>query len=618
MKAIALVIFLLLCKNIFAQYNDTLKINTVEIFDINNTNKLNSNTSSNLGNLLKTQSAVFVKDYSPGMLSTISQRGLGANHTNLLWEGINIQNPMLGINDLTLLPTNAFTEINSISGSSGYLNSNGAFGGSINLQSTTPQTLIIKANTQYNFYNNLSSNISIENNLKKFWLRYQLFNTSGKNNYTYLNKLSGKEIIEKQSHAAMHLSGQIFEIGAPIGKYFNLSFKNWLQVSNRQIPSPLGINNNSEKQKDYNNRSILKATYFNRKIYLVNTFALLNDSINYFNPKASGNADTSLSYSRSFKNNLNTIYNIHQNIIFKTGLQSEFNKGNTQQYVKTNNYTAQNYIYLTPNIRYKLFTFSPTYKLAHYSISNKLYHIYNLNAEVNLFNKLNITANYGKNYRFPTLNDLYWLPGGNPNLLPEEGILSDLNFTLHPFTGNKSYLKYNLYNNTVNNYIVWLPGNNSYFTPQNLKQIWSRGFELEAYIEYNKKNLLLSNRSMYAYTKSTNKKSAITNDESIGRQLLYTPIYNVKNIFSITFKNTGLFNEYTLASWRAVSTDNYDYLSWYQVFNFGIFQKFSFKKNSLTISVAINNAFNQHYEIIKYRPMPLRNYSLSLSYQFTK
>lgn len=36
-----------------------------------------------------------------------------------------------------------------------------------------------------------------------------------------------------------------------------------------------------------------------------------------------------------------------------------------------------------------------------------------------------LKASVSRNYRFPTLNDLYFLPGGNPNLRNEHGFSYD-------------------------------------------------------------------------------------------------------------------------------------------------------------------------------------------------
>src|SRR5690606_21752078 len=40
-----------------------------------------------------------------------------------------------------------------------------------------------------------------------------------------------------------------------------------------------------------------------------------------------------------------------------------------------------------------------------------------------------LRANFARNFHKPTLNDLYWIPGGNEDLLPEDGITGDLSLS---------------------------------------------------------------------------------------------------------------------------------------------------------------------------------------------
>ncbi|MDV7399099.1 TonB-dependent receptor, partial [Arthrospira platensis SPKY1] len=44
-----------------------------------------------------------------------------------------------------------------------------------------------------------------------------------------------------------------------------------------------------------------------------------------------------------------------------------------------------------------------------------------LGLERPLTNWLSLKARFSRNYRLPTFNDLYWQPGGNPDLLAESG-----------------------------------------------------------------------------------------------------------------------------------------------------------------------------------------------------
>ena len=57
---------------------------------------------STLADLLSENSEIFIKSYGMGGTATPSFRGTGASHTQIDWNGININNPMLGQSDLSL------------------------------------------------------------------------------------------------------------------------------------------------------------------------------------------------------------------------------------------------------------------------------------------------------------------------------------------------------------------------------------------------------------------------------------------------------------------------------------------------------------------------------------
>ena len=54
--------------------------------------------------LLQDRTPLYIKSYGPGQLASISIRGTSAQHTAVLWNGLNIMLPTLGQNDFALLP----------------------------------------------------------------------------------------------------------------------------------------------------------------------------------------------------------------------------------------------------------------------------------------------------------------------------------------------------------------------------------------------------------------------------------------------------------------------------------------------------------------------------------
>ncbi len=57
-----------------------------------------------LASVLSMQTPLFVRSYGTGTLATLGIRGGGAAHTQIVWNGIPLRNPMLGLQDLSLIP----------------------------------------------------------------------------------------------------------------------------------------------------------------------------------------------------------------------------------------------------------------------------------------------------------------------------------------------------------------------------------------------------------------------------------------------------------------------------------------------------------------------------------
>ncbi|MBP6512026.1 MAG: Plug domain-containing protein, partial [Bacteroidia bacterium] len=72
---------------------------SIQSLDTSTLSKLNATT---LADRLNRESALFVKSYGSGSLSTVSIRGTGAAHSAVLWNGISLNSPMLGLYDFSL------------------------------------------------------------------------------------------------------------------------------------------------------------------------------------------------------------------------------------------------------------------------------------------------------------------------------------------------------------------------------------------------------------------------------------------------------------------------------------------------------------------------------------
>ena len=63
-------------------------------------------------------SSIFVKSYGRATLSTVSFRGTSASHTQVTWNGMRINNPMLGMTDFSMIPSYFIDDASLLHGTS--------------------------------------------------------------------------------------------------------------------------------------------------------------------------------------------------------------------------------------------------------------------------------------------------------------------------------------------------------------------------------------------------------------------------------------------------------------------------------------------------------------------
>ena len=153
-KTLIILIFILFCFELFSQNSkDTIlhisevKITEAKILKPNgeliicyepqklDVEIIKQNITKSLADLLSENSSIFIKSYGQGSLATASIRGAGASHTKVLWNGISLNNPMLGQTDFSLIPVFFIDRAEILKGGSSLISVGGALGGGILLHS---------------------------------------------------------------------------------------------------------------------------------------------------------------------------------------------------------------------------------------------------------------------------------------------------------------------------------------------------------------------------------------------------------------------------------------------------------------------------------------------------
>ncbi|MCC6838297.1 MAG: hypothetical protein IT234_07150 [Bacteroidia bacterium] len=104
----------------------------------------------------------------------------------------------------------------------------------------------------------------------------------------------------------------------------------------------------------------------------------------------------------------------------------------------------------------------------------------------------------------------------------------------------------------------------------------------------------------------------------MNKQLIYTPIQNAQGSLFVQYAGTSISINQIYVGYRYTSSDNKNYLKPYSVSNVRIAQTFKLTRASIKIYGQLNNIFNEQYEVIEYRAMPLMNYQFGLALYFNE
>lgn len=568
---------------------------------------------NSVADLLNNQSHAFIKSYGVGSLSTSSVRGGAAAHTAILWNGFNLNTATNGTTDLSLIPVYFIDDAAMQYGGSGTAWGSGSIGGSLQLNNVAGfnKGWKIRLHSSYGSYANKQAGASISYGAKKWAVSLKASNQTSKNNFSFHNYLlpdSALDTIDHNRLKALNLLTSVYIRPKPNQK---ISIHLWKQNVDRQIAPTLLQAASGATQKDDVLRNSIEWNYWKnrhgvtfRNAYFIEKL-VYKDELYQIN---SLNLLKTLITEAEDKIELNSSHNLY------AGISNNSSKAESDGFEKgirlnrTSIFASLKSVFFNEKVSTSLSVRQEFWN------NSRVPFIYNGGIEYSYNKFVKLRANAGKVYRLPTLNDLYWFPGGNTNLKPEDGFSEDAGLQLnYSLLNNRIQFQFEpeVFNRTISNWIVWLPGF-SYWSPQNILQVWSRGMETKSVVSYQQKNLLVRLQVLTNYVLSTNEKSTSENDNSVGKLLIYTPMYSGGLNASIQYKSFYFNYNTNYTGYRYTSTDNTQFLTPYYITNLKTSYSFKIKQTGISAFLQANNVFNTDYTILLNRPMPLRNYLIGL------
>lgn len=612
---------------------------------------LKENIALSIADVLTFNSPLFVKQYGRATLSTVSFRGTGPSHTQVTWNGMRINNPMLGMTDFSMIPSYFIDDASLLHGTSSVNEAGGALGGVVKL-STAPAAAD-GFGLQYiqgiGMYRTFDEFLRLTWGDEHWQVSTRAVYQSSRNDYKYRNRDKKENIYDEEMNIVgsyypveRNKSGAFDDVHVLQEVYYNtgrgdrFGLNAWYINSNRELPlltTDYADDTRFEnRQREHTLRSVLSWDRLRRDWKVGAKAGYIHTWMAYDYRRDPGNGImTSMTRSRS---RIDTFYGqaageyavgdewlftadiaLHQhfvrsadkNIVLQQGDKAivGYDQGRVEiDAAVSAKWRPAERLGLSAVLREQLYG-------TKWATVPALFADYLLSKRGNVVAK----ASVSRNFRFPTLNDLYFLPGGNPDLKNETGVQYEagLSFAvgrdaIYTLSGSASW-----YDQRIDDWILWLPTTKGFFSPVNIKEVHAYGVEVRADLSVMlARGLKLDLDGTFSWSPSINVGEPMSPaDQSVGKQLPYEPEFSGTATGRLAWRSWGLLWQFCYYSERYTMSSNditlTGRLTPYVMNNLSLEKGFAFRRADLSLKATINNLFNEEYLSVLSRPMPRMN-----------
>ena len=604
---------------------------------IMNESVLRNNLSATMAEVLAQNSTIFIKSSGRATLSTASLRGTAPSHTAVSWNGIELGSPMLGMVDFSMIPSYFVDGGEVYHGATSVNVAGGGLGGAVVL--TTDQGVSEGFGFQYvqnvASYSTHDEYLRLNYGAKRWGASTRVLSSASENDFPYVNYDKVGHPLERNKNCGyndFHLLQEFFARGSRGGRW---SLKAWYTDSSRGIPR-LGVDyRNDELTKAWQDerslrsvaewarsfgglRLVLKGGYNHDKLHYVYQFSrgAGDVGIGVDSESVTSHAFASTSAEWSIGNGLMLAANLKGGMygvesediapLVPTGYRAE--RAEVASFLSAR-WKPTDWLGLAASVReeWRDGAFTPLIPAAFVDVT--------LVPEIGLI----VSGSWTRNYHSPTLNDLYFVPGGNPNLRPEQGESFDLG--VEASVERKRWSaggKVTIYHSNITDWILWTPTIKGFWSPENLSAVRSEGVESRANATYSPtEDLSISLKAVFALTSSTN---VTLGSATYGNQLPYIPRYSASASLGIRWRRWELDYKWRYYSDRYTTHSNDTYrgavVPAYHLSDASLSRSWESGEVVFKARFEVCNLLNATYQSMLSRPMPPRNYALTVECRF--
>ena len=621
---------------------------------------LHENISLSIADVIAFNSSIYIKNYGRGTESTVAFRGTSPSHTKVTWNGMQINSPMLGMTDFSTIPSFLVDQAVIYHGSSGINTTGGGLGGLVSL-STRPvhQTgLELQYIQGVGSYKTFDEAAGLRWGNRHWQLSTRFVASRSANDFKFVNYDKKENICDSNNqivstfHPVEHnRNGAFNDLHFLQEAYYHNNGNRaglavWWMRANRELPlltTDYGEASSTEnRRREETVRGIASWDHYHSKWNTALKGGITHTwmAYDYARERTPGQMvpmSTARSHVTTLFGHIDGQYNPVDNLFLtaELSLHQHFVDSHDRNVTAADGSIvalgykeARAQIGASLSAKWQINKTLGISGILRYEImgTKKSPLIPALFFDAMLLESCNLMlkGSVSQNYRFPSLNDLYFMPGGNPDLKSESGLTYDIAVTWAKKLGAKTVWNGSAgwFDSYIDNWIIWLPTAKGYFTPLNVKDVRAYGVEFATDLTTQLFNdWLLNLNGSFSWTPSINRGDQMTEaDLSVGRQLPYVPRLSAAVTCHITHKRWGFLYKWNFYSRRYTMSSNDASITGslppYFMNNIALDYTLPLKAVDLQFKIAVNNLFNEKYLSVLSRPMPGINWEFYIAVKF--
>ena len=614
---------------------------------------LKESVALSMADILTFNSSIFVKSYGRATLSTVAFRGTSASHTQVTWNGMRINNPMLGMTDFSMIPSYFIDDASLLHGTSSVNETGGGMGGAVKLSTKPAQSdgFGVQYIQGVGSFRTFDEFLRLTYGDDHWQVSTRAVLSTSPNDFEYRNHDKKENIYDEDMNiigqyypTERNRSGSFRDFHLLQEAYYNTGRGNrfglngWYINSNRELPmltTDYGdATDFDNRQREETFRGILSWDHLGEQWKIASKTGYIHTWMAYDYKRDVGNGTMAhMTRSRSkidtFYGHAEGEYYIGNEWLFTANLaahqhvvQSEdkniirqdgnkaivgYRKGRAElSGVLSAKWRPTDRFGISATLREEMYGTEWTPLIPALFVDGVLSRRGNITAKASL----------SRNYRFPTLNDLYFLPGGNPDLKKESGWTYDAGVSFavgkegsYSLTGSASWFE-----SYIHDWILWLPTVKGFFSPKNIKDVHAYGVEAKTNLSVAlTPDWHLALDGSYSWTPSINEGEPMSEaDRSVGKQLPYIPRHSANLTGRISWSSWSFLYKWCYYSERFTMSSNdltlTGKLPEYFMSNITLEKALSFSWADLSLKGTVNNLFDEEYLSVLSRPMPGINF----------